>query len=97
MNLCDRCKCYINKMAAVDWTPLEGIKPDRRGRGYSSFTAAEGERIRKFVLDGKASQTMTAAYFDVHQNQINKIVNQQTNYTRPNMKPTPVTKGTENE
>ena len=67
----------------VDWTPIADIKPARHGRGYSTFSREEGERIRRFWMEKQIPAIWIGRYFGVNNCIIGNVVNRKTKFYRP--------------
>ena len=73
----------VMKEQDVDWSPLNGIKPVIGVRGYSTFTADEGDRIRRFLLENQVPCTLATSHFGLpHPNIIHKIMTRETSFKR---------------
>ena len=71
----------------VDWSPLADIKPARVGRGYSTFSLEEGERIREFWLRNNIPAAWIARHFGLlHHTIIHNVLNRSIKYERPRVR-----------
>lgn len=76
---------YTTAEHTIDYTPLRGIKPVFRGRGYSLFTESEIERIKAFYRKGNVCQIWIARHLGCDANVINQLINGTTKFHRPNL------------